>query len=259
MHLLIAVCQNPEALGAAAAKHTANLLRFAIRHNGRARLVLSTGASQFETLSELVKEDIDWTKVEMFHLDEYIGLPKSHIASFEKYLSERFVKKAPGVTAYFVPNDPSQLPALNERILSAPIDVGLIGIGQNAHIAFNDPPADCSVALPYITVTLDERCKSQQVQEGWFESIELVPKQAITMSVRQILSCRHIVSAVPHREKAEAVRKTLCEDVSSMTPATVLKTHEDFSLFVDKDSFSAVNEQMIRPAHAGDAFQLLHL
>lgn len=239
MNISIRISPTPEALGANAAAAIAGLLREAIAQNGSARLILSTGASQFETLDALVKEDLAWDKVEMFHLDEYVALPEAHIASFRKYLKERFVSKLPLKAAHFVNGEgdvAANIAALTRELRAAPVDVGVIGIGENGHIAFNDPPADFDTDAAYKVVNLDTRCKKQQVGEGWFATVDDVPKQAITMTVKQIMACRHIVTAVPHAVKAEAIFNTLSKPVSPMVPATVLKTHPDWRLFIDDAS-----------------------
>ena len=188
-------------------------------------------------------ENVDWSKVEMFHLDEYVALPITHGASFRKYLKERFLDKlpCPMKAVHFVSGDPADIPALTAQIREAPIDVGLIGIGENGHIAFNDPPADFDTDEAYIVVDLDERCKRQQMGEGWFPTIDDVPKQAVSMTVRQIMSCREIVSCVPYAVKAEAIKKTLqAGETTNMIPATILKTHPNYLLYVDADSVKDV-------------------
>ena len=223
--------------GKSAAKCAARLLNRTIRKNGEARLLVSTGASQFAMFETLIKEDVDGTKVEMFHLDEYVGLPYEHPASFRKYLNERFITHVPLKAAYLV-ND--NIPFLTEKINEKPIDVGLIGIGENGHIAFNDPPADFDTDEAYIIVDLDEKCKMQQVGEGWFENLDTVPNQAISMTVKQIMKCTHIISVVPNAVKAEAIFNTLNEPVSNMVPATMLKTHPDWRLFIDYNSAAMI-------------------
>lgn len=179
----------------------------------------------------------------MFHLDEYVGLSEAHIASFRKYLKERFVSRVPLKAAYFVDGEgdvAANIKALTTELRRLPIDVGVIGIGENGHIAFNDPPADFENEAAYMVVDLDERCKQQQVGEGWFASLADVPVQAITMTVKQILSCRHIVTCVPHAAKAEAIRNALTGPVSPQVPASVLKTHPDWHLFIDDQSAAHV-------------------
>ncbi len=243
----ILVFDTPDELAAAAAKRGAELLRKTVEEKGRARLMLSTGASQFGTLRELVSHPVDWSKVEMFHLDEYVGLPESHGASFRRYLQERFVSKVNPGKVHFVNWEggvEQNMKALSEEISSAPLDVGFIGIGENAHIAFNDPPADFDTEEPFLLVTLDDACRRQQVGEGWFASPEDVPGQAITASVRQILKCRTILSCVPFKVKAEAVRKTLESPVDPAVPASILKTHPDVTLYLDRESASLAGEYL---------------
>ena len=234
------VLETPELLGQSAAKQTADLINAAIKANGTARIVMSTGASQFDTISNLRKAGIDWSKVEMFHLDEYIGIPATHPASFIKYLKERFIGDEIKLKqAHFIDGmaDPAQVIAnVTKEIRKAPIDVALIGIGENSHIAFNDPPADFDTKEAFIIVDLDEACKKQQVREGWFATLDDVPKKAITMSVYEIMQAKVIISAVPYSQKAKAVKDTVENDVTNTIPATILKTHPDWSLYIDKDS-----------------------
>lgn len=232
----IRICKDRYELGASAAKFTAAAIREAIAEKGSARILLSTGASQFDTLASLIKEDVEWDKVEMFHLDEYVNLPETHGASFRKYLKEKFTTKVNLKAAYFVDGTDENRKALGEKINESPIDVGLIGIGENGHIAFNDPPADFETEEPYIVVKLNDTCKKQQVGEGWFATPDDVPTHAVSMSVKQIMKCKKIVSCVPYAVKADAVYKTLSGELSNLVPATMLKTHPDFTLYIDHDS-----------------------
>ena len=232
----VRVLKDSKELGKEAALLAAEVLNRAIAAKGKARLVLSTGASQFDTLSELIKADIDWSKVEMFHLDEYMNLPESHPASFRKYLKERFISKINLKAVHLVDGEgdvAATLKRLNEEITREEIDLGLIGIGENAHIAFNDPPADFDTKEPYIIVNLDENCKKQQVGEGWFPAIDDVPKQAISMSVYQIMQCRQIISCVPYKVKANAIKMTLESELTNKIPSTMLKTHSNITLFLE--------------------------
>src|SRR3982751_6465122 len=227
-------------LGKAAGTNAARLIHKAIEINGAANIILATGTSQFDTLNQLVSEDIDWSKVMMFHLDEYISLPITHPASFRKYLQERFISKVPLLKAAYLINGETgaqqECERLGKLITEHPIDVALVGIGENGHLAFNDPPADFETEAPYIVVTLDERCRQQQVGEGWFATVADVPATAISMSVRQILRARGIVCVVPDRRKAEAVRATLEGPIDPMTPASILRTHPDVTLYLDEAS-----------------------
>ena len=239
----INISSTPSMLGNSAADLAATKLNEAIREKGKARLLVSTGSSQFETLAALAESAVDWSCVEVFHLDEYIGLDVTHPASFRKYLYERFISKINLKAFYPVDgsdNVSEQISHLSEEILKKPIDVGLIGIGENAHIAFNDPPADFDTHKPYIVVYLDDRCKMQHVNEGWFPSLKEVPATAISMSVYQIMQCNIIISSVPHLVKAEAIAMTLQTDLSNLVPATMLKQHPDWHLFLDKNSASKV-------------------
>jgi glucosamine-6-phosphate deaminase len=233
----IDIFENSEAMGKAAGRAAADLLRIAIAQKGNAAIILATGTSQFEVLNQLLAEtDIDWSKVTMFHLDEYIGLPDSHPASFRKYLKERFIEKVT-FQAYHLINAESNPEAECERlgklITAHPIDVALVGIGENGHLAFNDPPADFDTEQPYIIVNLDEPCRRQQLGEGWFPSLEAVPTQAISMSIRQIMKSANIICSVPDERKAQAVKNCLEREVSNLFPASILQQHPHCSVFLD--------------------------
>ncbi len=245
----VILSKTPEELGKKAASCIASLLNEAIEKNGSARIILSTGASQFTTIEALIQEAVDWTKVEMFHLDEYIELGEEHPASFIKYLKERFVSKVSLKQAHFV--DTSQgveaiIDKLTKELNAAPVDVGVIGIGENAHLAFNDPPADFETKAAYKIVQLDEACRKQQLREGWFPNLEAVPKEAISMTVHQILQCKAIVSAVPFKVKAQAIKATLENEVTNQIPATALKQHSNVTLFIDEDSASLIDQEAYR-------------
>jgi len=239
----IHVVKTPKELGRQAALKAATFLREAISEKGSARLLLSTGASQFETISHLIKEKLDWSKVEMFHLDEYVGLPEKHKASFRAYLKKRFTSKVQLKAAHFVNGEGdvnATIAALNKEIAKAPIDVGIIGIGENAHIAFNDPPADFEIKKSFFLVKLDKKCKQQQVREGWFASEAEVPPTAITITPYAIMKCRHIISSVPFSVKADAIQNTLTKKVDPRIPASILKTHPDWHLYLDRESAAKV-------------------
>ncbi|MBL6945493.1 MAG: glucosamine-6-phosphate deaminase [Rhodospirillales bacterium] len=231
-------------IGAAAAKLGATQIRYAIEKKGAATIILATGASQFEMIAALIEEPgVDWSRVECFHLDEYIGLPLSHGASFRRYLKERFVEKLPALKAFHFINgeaaDPDAEAARLDRLIeNSVVDVAFIGIGENGHLAFNDPPADFETEKPFLIVTLDEACRRQQFGEGWFSTLEDVPAQAISMSIKQILAARTLVVAVPGAVKAEAVRNTLEGALTNMVPASILRSHGDCTLFLDRNSSS---------------------
>lgn len=244
----VKVLKNPIELGERAAKYCADILKQIIDEKGGARLLLSTGASQFEVLSSLIKADVDWSKVEMFHLDEYVGLSKDHPASFRKYLKERFVDLINLKSVYYVSGEgdvEQNIREISNEVRREPIDLALIGIGENSHIAFNDPPADFDTKEAYIIVDLDERCKRQQVGEGWFRCVEDVPKQAITMTAYQIMQSDIIISCVPHAVKAEAVKLTLQNSLTNQIPATMLKSHKNWTLYIDEASASKVDKDLL--------------
>lgn len=226
-------------MGAAAAAHGAERLRHAIADRGEATIVVATGASQFEMLAALVAQpDIAWHRVTAFHLDEYVGLAIDHPASFRLYLWQRFVSQLPVPLRQFHYIDAERNPdaecqRLGELISGQSIDVAFVGIGENGHLAFNDPPADFETDRPYVVVELDEACRRQQLGEGWFRSLEAVPRSAISMSVRQILASRTIVCTVPDERKAEAVRGAVVGPVTPKVPASILQQHADVQLYLD--------------------------
>jgi len=227
-------------LGVAAAAQASSAIVTAIGERGQARIIAATGASQFEFLQALVgHSEIDWSKVEMFHLDEYIGLPITHPASFRKYLRERFIEPA-GLTNYHLIDgqaDPQEVCRdLGKKIAAAPIDIAFVGIGENGHLAFNDPPADFETEEPYLVVNLDEACRRQQLGEGWFPTFDDVPKQAISMSVKQIMKSRQIVCVVPDARKAQAVRDCLEGPIDPAYPASILRRHDHAVIYLDPAS-----------------------
>jgi glucosamine-6-phosphate deaminase len=231
-------------LGRRAADDGADKIRQAIRARGRAHIIVATGASQFEMLSALVQEkDVDWSKVTTFHLDEYVGLPITHPASFRLYLWQRFVSKLPLPLADFhyvnAETDPqAECKRLGQVIRHHPVDVAFIGIGENAHIAFNDPPADFDTDEPYLVVQLDDACRKQQMGEGWFPTLNDVPAQAISMSVRQILKSKNIICTVPDRRKAEAVKNSVKGPITNKVPASILQRHDSLTLYLDTPAAS---------------------
>lgn len=240
----IEMYDSDNALGKAAAKHAAQLLRKAIETNGSANIILATGTSQFETLNQLINEDVDWSKVTMFHLDEYIGLPITHAASFRKYLQERFISKVDLKEVYLIngeTNAQQECKRLGELITQHPIDIALIGIGENGHLAFNDPPADFETEEPYIIVELDNVCRQQQMNEGWFNSIDDVPQKAISMSVKQIMKSKNIICSVPGKRKAVAVKNCLENTVSNLFPASILQKHTHCIIYLDRDAASLLS------------------
>ena len=244
----IQTTDDPVSVGQAAGRHAGKLIRRAIEEKGQANIILATGTSQFETLNQLIGEDgIDWAKVVMFHLDEYIGLPDTHPASFRKYLRERFLAKVPSLKAAHLINGETNPEAecvwLGDLITQFPIDVALVGIGENGHLAFNDPPADFDTEEPYIIVDLDDACRKQQYGEGWFKTVADVPTQAISMSIRQIMKSKAIICSVPDERKAQAVKNCVESSVSNMFPASILQTHDHCTLYLDKASAKGLSRK----------------
>lgn len=249
--------EDKSSLGKAAAGHAAQTLRSVIRERGSARLIAATGASQFEFLEALTAAPgIDWPRVEMFHLDEYVGLPVTHPASFRKYLTERFINKTKIAKYHFLDGekDPNEVARqVGKELSAAPIDVAFVGIGENGHLAFNDPPADFQTEEPYIIVELDEACRRQQTNEGWFASVAEVPARAISMSVKQIMKAKEIIAIVPDARKAQAVKSCLEGQISPMFPASILREHRNATIFLDRNSASLLSTAVAkgRQAHQG--------
>jgi len=244
--MLLKLFQDSGSLAQAAATDAATAMQAAIRDRGLCRIVVATGASQFPFLEALTKASgIDWSKVEAFHLDEYVGIPITDPGSFRRMLLERLVNKT-GISNYhFVEGDAADLPdalrRAGKQLASAPIDVAFVGIGENGHIAFNDPPADFETEDSYIVVELDEACRRQQVGEGWFADLSLVPRRAISMSPRQIMKATQIVAVVPDLRKAQAVRLCMEGDVSPMAPSSILRRHPNATVYLDCDSASLLS------------------
>lgn len=240
----IHVFNSKQEMGVQAASDGAIIIRQALAERGTANVILATGASQFEMIASLVAEaDIDWSRVTVFHLDEYVGLPITHPASFRKYLIDRFVNQLPGPLRAFHglngEGDPlAECHRVGRILCDHPIDVAFVGIGENGHLAFNDPPADFEIDEPYVVVELDERCRLQQFGEGWFESLEQVPKKAISMSVRQILESRAIICTVPDERKAVAVRNSIEGKVTPVVPASILQEHPQVGVYLDQPAAS---------------------
>ncbi len=249
--MLLRVFEDKVSLARAAADQAASAIHCAIAKRGQARIVAATGASQLEFLDALTKApgidwpEIDWPKVETFHLDEYIGLPATHPASFRKFLMERLVKKSGIVNYHWIEGDAADPSAVarevGKQLTSAPIDVAFVGIGENGHIAFNDPPADFTTEEPYIIVNLDEACRQQQVGEAWFADISQVPLRAISMSPRQILKATEIVAVVPDKRKAQAARACLEGPISPIAPASILRRHPNTTVYLDTNSASLLS------------------
>jgi len=232
-------------MSAAAARHVADALRRVIGERGHVVIVVATAASQLDFQRELVRATrVDWARVELFQLDEYIGLPRNHPASFKRMLFENLIEPT-GITNYHVidEGDPQKIRAeLSRELSKVTIDLAILGIGENAHLAFNDPPADFEARDPYLVVNLDEACRRQQVGEGWFPRLEDVPAKAVSMSLRQMLSAKEIVVIVPDERKAAAVKATVESEISPAVPASILRTHKNVTLFLDETSASQLGQ-----------------
>ena len=245
----IRIFPDKNLLGRAAADQAAGSLRATLCHAGIARLVAATGASQFEFLDVLTSmEGIDWSRVELFHLDEYVGLPVTHPASFRKYLFERLINKT-GITRHHLldgEGDPmAVMKEIGGQLSAKPVDLAFAGIGENGHLAFNDPPADFESEEPYLLVELDEACRQQQVNEGWFARLSDVPTTAISMSISQILSAREIIAVVPDARKANAVRACFEGEISPLAPASILRQHRNATIYLDSKSATLLSPASI--------------
>ncbi len=243
----IRITENAKELGRVAGSLAAEILRNTLKKQSRARIIVATGASQFETLATLTSESgIDWTRVDGFHLDEYIGLGADHPASFCGYLRDRFVQKVPIASFHYLDGlgEPDRVIAeACEALRAAPIDLALIGIGENGHLAFNDPPADFETTAEYHIVTLDEACRQQQVGEGWFASLADVPTRAFSMTISAILAAKAIVCSVPDERKAMAVRNAIEGPLTPDVPASILRNHPALTLVLDKPSACKLSSQ----------------
>ncbi len=229
-------------LGKMAASHGASLIRKSIVEKGEASIILATGASQFEMLDALIKEPgVDWSKVVGFHLDEYVGLPITHKASFRDYLRERFVRYIPIKMFHYIDGEGDagiECDRLNNIIAVCSIDVAFIGFGENGHLAFNDPPADFDIETPYIVVELDEACRQQQVDEGWFKTLDDVPTKAISMSIHQIMKSDAIICTCPDVRKANAVKACVEGPITPDMPGSILQKHSNVTIYLDVNSAS---------------------
>jgi glucosamine-6-phosphate deaminase len=238
------------AMSAAAAEHAASSLRRLLNQSGKARIVAATGASQLEFLRALTAlTSIDWTRVELFHLDEYVGIPENHPASFRRYLRENLIDKTGIRNYHFLDGTRPVQDVIREvgrELSSAPIDVMFAGIGENGHLAFNDPPADFDTTDPYILVKLDEACRQQQVGEGWFARLEDVPTTAISMSIRQMMKANELLVIVPDERKAGAVKASLEGDITALVPASIIRTHPNVTLFLDEPAASRLQRETLQ-------------
>jgi len=248
--MVLRVFNDKDSLGKAAALQAAAAIRAAIAQRGAARVVAASAASQFQFLDALTATPgIDWQKVELFHLDEYIGLPMTHPASFCKFLQEHLIAKT-GITKHHLLNgqeNPSDvIRRVSNAITAAPIDISFVGIGENGHLAFNDPPADFETEEPYLVLNLDEACRQQQVGEGWFANLSAVPKQAISMSVRQVLKAREILAVVPDARKAKAIKACFDGPISPMAPSSILRTHPNATIYLDKQSAALLSPATLK-------------
>ena len=234
----IEIFGKKEEMGAAAAAAGIAKLKEVLSEKGTASIIVATGVSQFQVLAVLAESDLPWNKITAFHLDEYVGLPITHEASFRKYLWERFVTQLPLPPAAFHFLDgegdvEAECERVSASIASTSIDVAFVGIGENGHLAFNDPPADFETEKPYLVVDLDDACRQQQLGEGWFPDFDSVPDRAISMSIRQIMKSGTIICTVPDERKAEAVKNATQGPVTPEVPASILQNHPDCRMFLD--------------------------
>jgi glucosamine-6-phosphate deaminase len=247
--MVIKTFNDKRTLGANAAEQAAATIRRAIQQKSKARIIAATGASQFEFLEALTAQpNIDWSKVEMFHLDEYVGIPPTHPASFSRYLRERLIGKT-GITNYHLlsgEDNPAEVIRITGQALrSAPIDIAFVGIGENGHLAFNDPPANFDTEVPYLVVTLDEACRRQQMGEGWFPTLKDVPEHAISMSVRQIMKSDEIICIAPDARKANAIKACIEGEISPMAPASILRNHANTTVYLDQHSAALLSAETL--------------
>src|SRR5438105_27973 len=247
--MIVRVFEAKASLSKAAAEQASAAVRSAIHDRGYARIIAATGTSQLDFLDALTNaRNIDWQRVEMFHLDEYVGLPITHPASFRKYLLERLIRKT-GITQYHFLDGEGNPHAVAKKVgnelRSKPVDIAFAGIGENGHLAFNDPPADFQTEEPYLVVDLDAACRQQQVNEGWFAKLADVPARAISMSIRQLLRVKQILVVVPEARKARAVKSCFEGEISPMAPASILRTHPNATVYLDRDSAALLSSAFL--------------
>ena len=247
--MILRVFADKNSLGQEAAAQAARTIRAAIVASGTARIIAATGASQFEFLGALTNSpNVDWQSTELFHLDEYVGLPMEHPASFRGFLRERLIEKTGLQNFHFLAGERNPVEVCREvgqELTAAPVDVAFVGIGENGHLAFNDPPADFETEDPYLVVQLDEACRRQQVGEGWFQTLAEVPEKAISMSVRQILKAKEIICVAPDARKAQAIKDCFAGKISPLAPASILRTHPNTTVFLDLNSAALLDPQLI--------------
>jgi len=241
---MVKILPSKAEMAQAAARQAGNSLRRLLAGKDTVRLLAATGASQFEFLEKLgAEQGIEWPRVELFHLDEYVGLPATHPASFVRYIRERIIRPF-GITQYHLlagERDPEQVAAdVGRAITQGPVDLAFCGIGENGHLAFNDPPADFETDVPYLVVSLDEACRRQQVGEGWFATLEDVPKQALSISIRQLLKANEIICVVPDARKANAVKACVAGPLSVDAPASILRVHPNGTIYLEPESARGV-------------------
>lgn len=244
----ITVSENKDLLGMKAAEAGVMAMQNALAHKAHIAIILATGASQFEMLENLIQADIDWSRVTIFHLDEYIGLSDEHPASFRRYLRERVVEKLPRLHQFVgvngsATNIDQEISRLNRMISAQNIDVCFAGIGENGHLAFNDPPADFTTTVPFLKVELDDACRRQQLGEKWFSCLEEVPSQAISMSIHQIMLSDVLILSIPDARKAQAVKDALQGPVVNTVPASIVQRHPRCAVFLDNESASLLTRQ----------------
>jgi glucosamine-6-phosphate deaminase len=247
--MIIRVFDDKVTLGKVAAEQAAKAIQQALTSSGKARVVAASAASQFQFLDALTTTpQIDWKDVQLFHLDEYIGLPMTHPASFCRFLQEHLISRTGIRNAHLLngEDDPAEVVRrANKAIGEAPIDIAFVGVGENGHLAFNDPPADFKTEEPYIIVNLDEACRCQQVSEGWFKNFAAVPRQAISMSVKQVVKAKEIIAVVPDARKAEAIKACFGGGITPLAPASILRTHPNTTIYLDKDSATLLTPETL--------------
>ncbi len=241
--MTVSIHESAGAAARSAAREAAAELRKVIVREGRATFMAATGVSQIEFLQALTRErDIDWSKTTMYHLDEYVGFPASHPSAFRRYLRERFIDRVRPGTVHLIKGDAEDLGAECERLgdllCQDRLDIAFVGIGENAHLAFNDPPADFETDEAFMVVELAEESRSQQVHEGWFTTLAEVPHRAITVTIKQMMKSKYIVCTVPGARKAKAVKCAIEGPIAPSCPASILRTHSNAHVFLDSDSAS---------------------
>ena len=240
--MTVKIFQSNPALGLGAAEDFGKLISSILTKQGHASVIFASANSQLTFFSSLLQRKIEWSKISIFHMDEYLGMTDQHPASFSRFIREKLVNFIQPAAFYPLrgdtPDADVELRRYADLMQKYPPDLSVLGVGENGHLAFNDPPADFNTTKIIHTVTLDLACRKQQVGEGHFKTLDDVPKQALSLTVPALLAPKHVLAIVPERRKAEAVRAALKGPVTPQCPASILRTRSNATIYLDRESAS---------------------